>query len=59
VLCGRDIGELGLSSHDIAGIDQYLTLNDLFIRESDGFVLCFRWATPRRVDRERRLVDTR
>jgi hypothetical protein len=45
--CEGDMGELGLGSHGIAGIDQYLTLNDLFIRESDGFVLCFRWATPR------------
>ncbi|ODO06331.1 hypothetical protein L198_01563 [Cryptococcus wingfieldii CBS 7118] len=26
---------------DTAGIDQYLTLNDLFIRESEGFVLVF------------------
>ncbi|KAK6907179.1 hypothetical protein I203_101169 [Kwoniella mangroviensis CBS 8507] len=26
---------------DTAGIDQYLTLNDMFIRESEGFVLVF------------------
>ncbi|WWD16653.1 hypothetical protein CI109_101083 [Kwoniella shandongensis] len=26
---------------DTAGIDQYLTLNDLFIRKSEGFVLVF------------------
>lgn len=26
---------------DTAGIDQYLSLNDMFIRDSDGFVLVF------------------
>ncbi|WWC68786.1 uncharacterized protein I206_102721 [Kwoniella pini CBS 10737] len=26
---------------DTAGIDQYLTLNDMFIRESEGFILVF------------------
>ncbi|WOO79494.1 Ras-related protein Rap-1 [Vanrija pseudolonga] len=26
---------------DTAGIDQYLSLNDLFIRDSDGFILVF------------------
>jgi hypothetical protein len=25
----------------VAGIDQYLSLNDMFIRDSDGFVLVF------------------
>lgn len=26
---------------DTAGIDQYLALHDLFMRESDGFILVF------------------
>ncbi|RSH94497.1 Ras- protein rsr1 [Saitozyma podzolica] len=43
---------------DTAGIDQYLTLNDLFIRESDGFVLCFSLAQRDTLEEIVRLRET-